>query len=177
MTMRSTGKAATIALLFLIGACIRLEDIRRSETVRTLAFAGSYEEMVECIEYRLRGKSSRDPFRKEISVYNSVKAYTNRGVSHYAMIITQTGEGGGIVERRKLREGDLDQAMVARFWSPVEDCAREAGEQALPEQSAGLITGSTASLASMQTGALCGGSSAPRNCPSRRKRISMTERV
>ncbi len=138
MPTRILSNTAIIALALLIGACINLEDIRRAETVRKVTFTGSFEDVALCVQPRVRGKLHRDPFRQEISVYNSVKGLTNRGISHFAMIITQTDQYGGTVEWRKLPEGPMQEAMIARFWYPVEDCVKEISRQADPEQSATL---------------------------------------
>ncbi len=138
MPRRILRNTATIALALLIGACISLEDIRRGEPVRKATFKGSFEDVARCVQPRVRGKLHRDPFREQISVYNSVKGLTNRGISHFAMIITQTDQYGGTVEWRKLPEGPMQEAMIARFWYPVEDCVKEISRQADPEQSATL---------------------------------------
>ncbi|MDJ0610618.1 MAG: hypothetical protein QNJ67_16710 [Kiloniellales bacterium] len=137
--MRSLRTTAIMALLFIVGACtINLKDIRRTEPVRTVNYTGSFEEMALCVEARLGGKWNRDLYKPEISIYDSVKAHTNRGVSHYAMTITQTDKKGGFVVWQKIPEGEMDQFVVDRFWSPVVACAEEVGRQADPGESAAL---------------------------------------
>ena len=54
------------------------------------------------------------------------------------MTITQTDERGGIVEWFKLPEGEMDQAMVGRFWTPVVNCADEVTRKAASAESAAL---------------------------------------
>ena len=112
MKIRSARTTAILALLCLVGGCINLEDIRSTDPVREAAFEGSFEKVAQCIQTWLGGKVGRDPFRAEISVYDSVKSFKSQGVSHYAMTVIQTGENQGIVEWRKLPEEQAAQAEL-----------------------------------------------------------------
>ena len=119
-----------IVLCFIVGVafvgCVGLGHLQKEEPIRKMEFSGSHKQVATCIQSRLGGKVEGVVLGNKISVYNSVKGYQHRGMSHFAMTVSKTTAGRGVVEWRKLPAGPMDKKLVTQFWSPVEDCVRRA---------------------------------------------------
>jgi hypothetical protein len=133
-TARNT---AVISLLLLLSGCfVRLQDIQQTSPVRTTTFTGSHKTVAACIHSRLGGKVAGLEFgevQDRLAIYDSVKSFSNQGLSHYSMTIVKTGPNQGVVEWRTLNnqiapadQPALADAMVKRFWGPVQECVEQA---------------------------------------------------
>jgi len=122
-------QAATISLLFLVQACTGLADIQETTPIRTAKFAGSHQAVAQCIRDRIGGRVTGAEFGEpadRLIVYDSVKGFSPKGVSHYSMTITKTGTDQGIVEWRIINQSlaPLADTMVQHFWTPALECAQ-----------------------------------------------------
>ena len=88
-----------MALAFLAGACVRVGHIQQTQPVRTLQFTGSAAYVAKCVQARLGGKV-QDSFGDKIVIYNSAKASSRDGLTHYAFTISQLAKDYGSVEWR-----------------------------------------------------------------------------
>jgi hypothetical protein len=121
--------APIIAGLFLLGACTTLARIQETEPVRTAKFTGSPKIVAQCIQLRLNGKVEAPGFGEKFVVYDSVKGERSQGLTHYSITIAETGPNQGVVEWRIVRPGeggDMTDAMVRKYWTPVQDCTTPA---------------------------------------------------
>lgn len=141
--------AAVVTLLLFVGACgTRLGHIQQREPIRTANFAGDHVGLAKCVQGRLHGKLQREAFEDSIIIYDSVKGEEQYGLTHYSVTITSTGSDQGTaewrivpppVEKREHGRGgvppgsrlppprkDLTDAMVRKYWTPVEDCIASA---------------------------------------------------
>jgi len=116
-------KAPTVlAGILLLSACVQLPDILETAPVQRGKFAGSQNDMVECIRASLPGgKVERALNDARVDVYDARKTWDYIGVSHYAVSVYRNGR----VELRKLPEGELSEEASKRLWVPVEKCAEE----------------------------------------------------
>jgi hypothetical protein len=130
--------AAIIALVFLLGACVRVGDIQRTSPIRTMQFTGSHKSVAQCIHQRLGGRVQDDSFGEKYVIYDSVKGQQQEGLTHYAITVGKIGPDKGFAEWRIMRPPrsgpasarpsipPLTDAMVRAYWNPVEDCAARA---------------------------------------------------
>jgi len=142
VTMRNT---AIIALLFLVGACVRVGNIQQTEPIRTMNFTGSHKTMAQCVQQRLGGQVRDESFGNRYVIYDSVKGSQSQdGFSHYSITVAQTGPDQGTVSWRVVIPSDelahaqrvtpgggriaggLPNSAVQKYWTPVEDCAAQA---------------------------------------------------
>jgi hypothetical protein len=137
LVMTQARDTVVLSLLLLLGGCfVRLQDIQQTSPVRTTTFTGSHKTVAACIHSRLGGKVAGFEFgevQDRIAIYDSVKSFSNQGLSHYSMTVVKTGPSQGIVEWRTVNNQvapadrpALADAMVKRFWDPVQECAEQA---------------------------------------------------
>lgn len=108
-----------IASASLVCACVQLPDILETEPVSTASFTGSHLDMAECVRSSLPGgKVQRSPDGSKIDIYDSKKAWSGFGVTHYAVSVHKNGT----LELRKLPEGKFTQDGRERLWLPIENC-------------------------------------------------------
>lgn len=111
-----------LAGFLLLSACVQLPDILKTAPVRSGSFAGSQNDMVECVRASLPGgKVERALNDARVDVYDAKKTWDYIGVSHYAVSVYRNGR----MELRKLPEGELSEEASKRLWDPVEKCAEE----------------------------------------------------
>ncbi len=109
-----------LAGVFLLSACVQLPDILETAPVQSGSFAGSQNDMVECIRASLPGgKVERALNDARVDIYDAKKTWDYIGVSHYAVSVYRNGR----MELRKLPEGELSDQARKRLWDPVEKCA------------------------------------------------------
>ena len=116
-----------IALCALLAACTAVGDVRTTDPVRKLDFAGDYKAAAECVTSRLGGKVRADPSRKTVFIHDSVKGFYLAGIQSYDIKIFEVAPNRVTAEWRKLPPGPMGEKVVRRFWSPVRECARLAG--------------------------------------------------
>ncbi len=111
-----------LAGILLLSACVQLPDILETAPVQSGSFAGSQNDMVECVRASLPGgKVERALNDSRIDIYDSKKTWDYIGVSHYAVSVYRNGRK----ELRKLPEGELSDEASKRLWDPVEKCAED----------------------------------------------------
>ncbi len=117
-------KKALLALagVLLVSACVQLPDILETNAVNTAFYAGSQADMAECVRISLPGgKVQRSPDGSKIDVYDSKKAWSGFGITHYAVSVYDFG----FIELRKLPEGYLTKEGRERLWVPIQSCIKE----------------------------------------------------
>lgn len=120
-------KIVVLTILTLsVTACIRLAHLEKTPPTRTVEFSGNHAEVAQCVFERVGGKVHKDPLNKRIAVFDSVNFLQPQGVTHYALIFIERPNGGGLAEFRKRPEGPIDNSMITRFWTPVEQCIKQA---------------------------------------------------
>lgn len=120
----------SIVLSLVLSSCLRLAHLQKTPPIRTMAFSGSYEKVARCVQTRVGGKVYADPSDKKISVYDAVNFLEPWGVSHYALIFFQRRlDGSWVAEFRKRPVGPIDDSMIIKFWSPVEDCIKQLADR------------------------------------------------
>jgi hypothetical protein len=135
-----------MALLFLAGACVHVGQIQQTEPVRVAKFTGSHKSVAQCVQRRLGGKVMDDTLNEKYVIYDSVKAKSNSGLTHYSITVARSGPDQVIAEWRVVKPGptlspwlapslqtltpdyELKDAAVQEFWVPVQDCAQIAGQ-------------------------------------------------
>ena len=130
----SVKKAITIiASASLVCACVQLPDILETEPVSTASFTGSHLDMAQCVRSSLPGgKVQRSPDGSKIDIYDSKKAWSGFGVTHYAVSVYKDGT----LELRKLPEGKFTQDGRERLWLPIENCIKVTSAAKSGEESA-----------------------------------------
>lgn len=88
--------AASLALL--LGACVTLDQIQRTQPVYRTSFTGSYKIVAECVQRRLGGRVHEVPFEQKYVIYNAVKGAHAEGLTHYAITVGQRGADAGFAE-------------------------------------------------------------------------------
>jgi hypothetical protein len=136
---QAVRNAAIIALVFLVGACVKVGHIQQTSPIRTMQFTGSHKSVAQCIHQRLGGRVQDDSFGEKYVIYNSVKGRQQEGLTHYAITVGKIGPDQGFAEWRIMRPSTsggpasarpsippLTDAVVREYWNPVEDCAARA---------------------------------------------------
>ena len=113
--------AFIVVLVVLLQACVNVGEIQRTEPVRTLRFPGGTVAMTSCLQQRLGGKVSREAGDRFV-VYDSVKASSYSGMTHYAITVRSVGFEESVAEWRML--GTPSDETARQFWPVVEECAR-----------------------------------------------------
>jgi hypothetical protein len=130
-----TRSAVVCCLALLAGACVNLQDIQQQHPVRSLIFNGSYQAVAGCVQQRLHGKVSADPFEKRYVIYDAVKNMEMQGLTHYSITIGHWSIEQGQAQWRimepkpgsgRTRKIPLADTAVRQIWAPVEECAANA---------------------------------------------------
>ena len=143
--MAKTLLSATAISLFLsaeICAADGLEDVQRTEPIRTTKFAGAHNTVARCIYDRVGGRMKGAEFGvvgDRLVLYDSERGLSTQGLTYYSITIQRTGSNQGVVEwriirpearadtfTRELSVAPLADAMVQRFWIPAQECADQA---------------------------------------------------
>jgi hypothetical protein len=141
ITMIRTQRIATgIALVLLVGACVRVGNIQQTEPIRTLSFTGSARSMALCVQQRLGGQMQEESLANRYVIFDAVKGeQRNFGITHYSITVAQAGANQGVVTWRVVRPpeagmsspggsvatGDPLQAAAQKYWTTVEQCAAQ----------------------------------------------------
>lgn len=135
---RVVHKGGVIALVFLVGACVRVGNIQKEEPIRTMKFTGSPKTFAQCVHQRLGGQLQEESFASRFVVYDSVKGSQNTyGITHYSVTIAPAGDNEGVAALRVVTPKDgpsmtnapgsspssQKDATMQTFWTPVESCA------------------------------------------------------
>ena len=137
---------ASIGMVFLLGACVRLGHIQREDPIRTLEFTGSHKAIAGCAQQRVGGKVQDQAFGSSYVVYDSVKgAQRNLGITHYSITFADSGNNRGVATLRFVSargedmmayratpigggaqrpDGPVDAAFQ-KYWTPVVNCAAQ----------------------------------------------------
>ena len=130
------ARAAAITLLgCLIGACTTVADIQQTAAVTSLQFNGSTLAVAECVHRRLGGRMQTEVPGERYVVYDSVKAQSSEGLSHYAVTVGRSGSDSGFAELRVMAPASsgrfgrnrLSPVAMRTYWTPVEECAKTKG--------------------------------------------------
>jgi hypothetical protein len=137
---RVAHKGGIIALVFLVGACVRVGNIQKEEPVRTTKFTGSPKTFAQCVRQRLGGQLQEESFASRYVIFDSVKsAEREYGITHYSVTIAPAGDNEGVAALRVVTSKQdygnvaggrpstqsLEDAMMQKFWTPVESCAAQ----------------------------------------------------
>src|SRR5260221_1565526 len=141
---KTLHRATAISLFLLAEVCAAdgLEDVQRTEPIRTTKFTGIHNTVARCIYDRVGGRMKGAEFGvvgDRLVLYDSERGLSTQGLTYYSITIQRTGLNQGVVEwriirsearadyfRKELSIGPLTEAMVQRFWIPAQECADQA---------------------------------------------------
>lgn len=104
--------------------CSTLSDVRESQPVRTLSFAGTYDAVAECIARGIDAMNESPPVLRLDRESRSAHVWRMAGEDFavYDIEVAQAGERVAVYGRGVPTVGGRD-LQVARVWPAVEGCA------------------------------------------------------
>jgi hypothetical protein len=145
MLTQAARSTVAIALLFLVGACVKVGHIQQKEPVRTMSFTGSPKAVAQCIQTRVGGKVQEEGFGGRYVIYDSVKgAEREYGITHYSVTVSQVSANEGVAALRVAtgaadstyynvppgssasETGGLRDITAQKYWTPVVRCVEQA---------------------------------------------------